>query len=46
MKRQVPGLAATVEESRPSVADGIYLVRLDQCPGPLACAETVPCALT
>ena len=29
MKRQVPGLAATVEESRPSVADGIYLVRLD-----------------
>jgi hypothetical protein len=29
MKRQVPGLSATVEESRPSVADGIYLVRLD-----------------
>jgi hypothetical protein len=29
MKRQVPGLSATVEESRPVVADGIYLVRLD-----------------
>jgi hypothetical protein len=29
MKRQVPGLAETVEESGPAVPDGIFLVRLD-----------------
>jgi hypothetical protein len=29
MKRQVPGLAATVRDSRPEIPDGIYLVRVD-----------------
>ena len=29
MKRRVPGISATVEESRPPVPDGIFLVRLD-----------------
>jgi hypothetical protein len=30
MKRQLPGLAETVEESAPGVPDGIFLVRLDR----------------
>ncbi len=30
MKRQLPGLSATVSEPRPEVPDGIFLVRLDQ----------------
>lgn len=29
MKRRLPGISATVEESRPAVPDGIFLVRLD-----------------
>jgi hypothetical protein len=29
MKRRVPGISATVEESRPAIPDGIFLVRLD-----------------
>ena len=29
MKRRLPGISATVEDSRPSVPDGIFLVRLD-----------------
>jgi hypothetical protein len=29
MKRRVPGISATVEESRPTLPDGIFLVRLD-----------------
>ncbi len=29
MKRCVPGISATAEESRPAVPDGIFLVRLD-----------------
>ncbi len=30
MKRRLPGISATVEESRPILPDGIFLVRLDQ----------------
>ncbi len=29
MKRRLPGISATVEDSRPTVPDGIFLVRLD-----------------
>ena len=29
MKRRLPGISATVEDSRPAVPDGIFLVRLD-----------------
>jgi hypothetical protein len=29
MKRRLPGISATVDESRPAVPDGIFLVRLD-----------------
>ena len=29
MKRQVPGLAETVHDSRPEIPDGIFLVRVD-----------------
>ena len=29
MKRRLPGISATVEESRPTLPDGIFLVRLD-----------------
>jgi len=29
MKRQVPGLAETVRDSRPEIPDGIFLVRVD-----------------
>ena len=29
MKRRLPGISATVEESRPTIPDGIFLVRLD-----------------
>jgi hypothetical protein len=29
MKRRLPGISATVEDSRPVVPDGIFLVRLD-----------------
>jgi hypothetical protein len=29
MTRRLPGISATVEESRPAVPDGIFLVRLD-----------------
>ncbi len=30
MKRQLPGLAETVRDSRPEIPDGIYLVRVDR----------------
>ncbi len=30
MKRSLPGISATVEDSRPEVPDGIFLARLDQ----------------
>jgi hypothetical protein len=29
MKRRLPGISATVEESRPTLPDGIFFVRLD-----------------
>jgi hypothetical protein len=29
MKRRLPGISATLEDSRPAIPDGIFLVRLD-----------------
>ena len=29
MRRQVPGLAETVRDSRPEIPDGVFLVRVD-----------------
>ena len=29
MKRQLPGLSETVDESRPAIPDGVFLVRID-----------------
>ena len=44
MKRQVPGLAATARDSHSEVPDGMFLVRVDPCPGSLVFPQALMCS--